>query len=189
MSTETISIALSFHIREVSTQNRKYANASNRQRQTVRGGSIKEPKGEVGSTFILKPRRLLLSIIQKLSILHSQLPFIECQAYFRSFLFSKWSWLRESGKKADPAEEKYRGDGSHYRQAFQQPQGGIFNKNFMQANIFSQILPQEKVEHFSQSCGFLHKLYRRVAYAGMHRTIYSNGETGRGLFNLWQRDV
>lgn len=87
----------------------------------------KEPEGEVGSTFILKPRRLLLSIIQILSIQHSQLPFIECQAYFRSFFFSKWSWLR-AGKKADPAEEKYRGDGSHYRQAFQQPQGGILTK-------------------------------------------------------------
>ncbi len=99
--------------------------------------------------------------------------------------------LAERGEKADPAEEKYRGDGSHYRQPFQHPQGGIFNKNFMQANIFLQILLLEKVEHFShsrtESCGFLHKLYRHVAYAGMHRTIYSNGETGRGLFNLWQR--
>lgn len=64
----------------------------------------KEPEGEVGSTFILKPRRLLLSIIQKLSIQHSQLPFIECQAYFRSFLFSKWSWLR--GEKSQSCWRK-----------------------------------------------------------------------------------
>lgn len=138
----------------------------------------------------MKPRRLLLSIIQKLSTLHSQLPFNECQAYFRSFLFSKWSCLRER-KKANPAEEMCHGDGSHYRQGFQQPQGGIFNKNFMQANTFSQILPQEKVEHFShsrtESCGFLHELYRHVAYAGTHRTIYSNGESGCGLFNMRQR--
>lgn len=45
----------------------------------------------------------------------------------------------------------------------------------MQANIFSQILLQEKVEHFShsrtESCGFLHKLYRRVAYPSEHRTF------------------
>lgn len=73
---------------------------------------------------------------------------------------------------------------------FNSPRGAFLTK-ILCKRIYFHRLPQEKVEHFSHSrtdsCGFLHELNRLVAYAGTHRTIYINGESGRGLFNLWQR--